>query len=268
MSEQPDAPASGLSCQLVDPRHGATRDVDAETAHAWCVEYATAPSAALRERIVAAHQWLVWVCARQLRRRHEPLEDLVQVANIGLLKALDRFDPGFGVAFHTYASATIIGELRRHYRGVWQLHVPRSLQERHLAANAAIEQLVASRGRSPSIGELADHLGLSAAEVSEAVSVGSTTWVGALPEDDSLSPTDASSNAEEHVDDVHLTRALLAMLEPRARAMLVSWVIDGMTQQAIGREFGLSQVQVSRSVRRSLQRLRAVEQQWRAAAAS
>src|SRR3954469_14895955 len=85
------------------------RDVDAVTVDRWCANYAAQRDPELRDRIIAAHQWLACLCARKMLRRHEALDDLVQVANIGLLKALERFDPSFGVSFHTYASSMILG---------------------------------------------------------------------------------------------------------------------------------------------------------------
>src|SRR5262245_48903919 len=94
-----------------------------------CAEYAWSPDEQLKARIVAEHQWLVAVCARQMQRRKEPMEDLLQVANIGLLQALERFDPSLGVTFRTFASATVLGVLRRHYRTTWRMWVPRHVQE-------------------------------------------------------------------------------------------------------------------------------------------
>jgi len=242
------------------------REVPAATVDEWCSTYATCPSPELRERIVAAHQWLVVVCARQLRRRQEAMDDLVQVANVGLLKALDRFDPSFGVSFHTYASATILGELRRHYRGAWVVGVPRSLQERHLAANRAFDLLVGARGHSPSTGEIAEYLGVGIGQVSEAMGIGFSSWIGELPEDDSFVGHQASAGPEDRVDDRLVAQSLLAMLEPQARSMLVWWIFDGMSQQEIGDRLGLSQVQVSRSVRRSLRQLRAALERSQTAA--
>ena len=136
-------------------------DVDQTTIDGWCAEYARTHDPELKERIVAAHQWLVRVCARRLLRRNEQLDDLVQVGNIGLLKALDRYDPAFRVAFRTYASATIVGELRRHYRTVWMVRVPRGMQERHLAVRGAFGRLESSIGRTPTMGEVAAMLGLT-----------------------------------------------------------------------------------------------------------
>src|SRR6266540_1340288 len=100
-----------------------------ETVEAWCVEYATTRDPQLRARIVKELEWLVRHCARQMVRRDEPFDDLVQVSFLGLIKALDRFDPSFDVRFRTFASVTILGELRRHYRGTWRVRVPRSLQD-------------------------------------------------------------------------------------------------------------------------------------------
>ena len=123
---------------------------------AWCKEYALTVRSELRRMIVERHHWLSQVCARQMRRREEPLDDLVQTAEMALIMAVDRFDPTYGVAFRTFVSATILGELRRHYRSTWRVHVPRKVQELHLSVSRAIEELTStrgndrhSRGRSP-----------------------------------------------------------------------------------------------------------------------
>jgi len=130
-----------------------------------CIEYATTRDPELRRAIIEGHQWLVEVCARQMIRRGEQFEDLVQVGNVGLIQAVDRFDPSFGVTFRTYASASIEGVLRRHYRSVWRVHVPRRVQELNRAVNHANETLTAELRRSPSHGEIADHLGVAKADV-------------------------------------------------------------------------------------------------------
>jgi len=207
----------------------------------------------LRERIAAAHEWLIWLMAKKMRRRDEPLEDLVQVARIGLLNAVDRFDPRFAVSFHTYASSTILGELRRHYRSTWRVHVPRRLQERHLAVHHATEQLTTVLQRTPTATELAEWLRLEVHEIVEAISLGTSSWIAELTEADAVVDDLAAAH-----DDRIVANQLLDHLAPRERDILLSWLIDGTSQHEVGRRFGLTQVQVSRSARRSLRTLRAL----------
>jgi len=227
--------------------------IDVAVVDHWCAEFARTRDAGLRERIAAAHEWLVWLSARKMRRRDEPLEDLVQVASIGLLHAIDRFDPCFGVSFHTYASATILGELRRHYRGTWRIRVPRRLQERHLSANQAMDHLTVQLQRTPTMCELGESLGLEAHEAAEALAIGTSSWVSELTETNA-----AVEDCEADHDDRLLVGQLLARLPALDRAILVAWLLDDVSQEEVGRRFGLTQVQVSRSARRSLTALRAM----------
>jgi len=236
------------------------RDVDAVTVDGWCAEYASSRDPALRDRIVAAHQWLVWLCARKMQRRHEPIDDLVQIANIGLLKSLDRFDPTFGVSFHTYASSTILGELRRHYRTTWQVHMPRTLQERHLLVRGATDTLTTQLSRTPTSHEIGTHLGLCPADVIEAATIGSATWITALADHDTTTHTPTTTHHDDDTDTKLLIDDLLHRLHPRDRTIIKLWAIDGLTQTEIGDHYGLSQVQISRTIRRNLQRLRTILQ--------
>ena len=202
------------------------------------------------ERIADAHEWLVWLLAKRMRRHDEPLDDLIQVARIGLLNAIDRFDPTFGVSFHTYASSTILGELRRHYRSTWRLRVPRRLQERYLAVNRMTEQLTADLQRTPTATELGARLGIAAHEVVEASAIGGVSWMAELQD------ADATVEDQADFDDRMLVDQLLGCLAPVDRDILVAWLVDGISQAEIGRRLGLSQAQVSGSARRSLGRLR------------
>ena len=245
--------SNSLSDRLVPRAPCSTRrSIDIAVVDRWCADYARSRDVALRERIAAAHEWLVWLSARKMRRRDESLDDLVQVATIGLLNAIDRFDPAFGVSFHTYASSTINGELRRHYRGTWRVRVPRRLQERHLALNQAMEHLTAQLRRTPTSRELAEWVGIDVDEVGEAMIIGTASWVSELAEPDAVIDQDA------RLDDRLLARQLLEHLSSRERAILTAWLVDGLTQEEVGRRFGLTQVQVSRSTRRSLRTLRAL----------
>ncbi|KWX10220.1 RNA polymerase sigma factor, partial [Carbonactinospora thermoautotrophica] len=122
----------------------------------------------IRDQLVEMHLPLVEHLARRFRNRGEPLDDLIQVATIGLIKSVDRFDPERGVEFSTYATPTIVGEIKRHFRDKgWAVRVPRRLQELRLSLTTATSELSQRHGRSPTVTELAEHLGLSEEEVLE-----------------------------------------------------------------------------------------------------
>ncbi len=128
------------------------------------------PDRSLRNRLVEDHRWLAEFCARRLSRRGEPLDDLVQVALLGLVKAVDRFDPQFGVPFRAYASKTMRGELRRHYRDhTWALKVPRRMKDLSVGTSAVVDRLTQRLGRTPTVTDLALELGVGEDEVVEAL---------------------------------------------------------------------------------------------------
>ncbi len=168
--------AAGTSCT-------AAARVEIATLERWCRDYSVSRDRELRARIVDHFDWLVRICVNQMTRRGESVDDLMQVGTIGLLNAIDRFDPAFGVQFRTFASATISGELRRHYRGAWRMKVARPLQERHLAVTGAIETLTGALRRSPTAKDIADHLKLDVDQVVEAYAVGSTFSLASLNTD-------------------------------------------------------------------------------------
>jgi len=227
-----------------------------------------------RNEIIEAHRWLAQVVARQFSHRGEPLDDLVQVATIGILKAVERFDPSFGVTFRTYASSTAQGELRRHYRDTtWRMRVPRRLQERYLDVNAAVDRLAGELGRSPTVDDLAEHLRLSPEQVIEAI------WVGTnyrpLPLTSAPADTDANrpegSVAEgdvsqgrddglEGLEQLLTTvemRAAIAALPRRERQIVYLRYFEERTQSEIADSMGISQVHVSRLLRAAVAKLRA-----------
>jgi RNA polymerase sigma-B factor len=208
--------------------------------------------------------------ARRYERANEPVEDLVQVASLALLKAIDRFDATRGDAFSSYAVPTILGELKRYFRNSgWAVHVPRGLQERVLEVNNAMEELSRSLGRSPSIQQLSLRLHLSAEEVLEAMEAGdaySTTSLDA-PRRDNGSDEDPGTIADRlgAIDDrfdlieetAGLDRGLKALPE-RERTILFLRFAEGLTQGEIAERIGISQMHVSRLIRRAVERVRVV----------
>ncbi|MGH9132683.1 MAG: sigma-70 family RNA polymerase sigma factor [Ilumatobacteraceae bacterium] len=229
-----------------------------------CCEYSVTRDRELRDRIVEQYGWLVRICARQMTRRGELFDDLVQVGTIGLLNAIDRFDPSFGVHFRTFASATINGELRRHYRGAWRLKVARPLQERHLAVRAAIEVLTAELHRSPTAADIAAHLELGVDDVIEAIAVGSTFSPISLDSDDRVDePSHGESGMRAGADELHRAESrvdlerLLSRLGQRERHIVYLRFYCERTQSEIAGQLGLSQVHVSRLLRAALETMRA-----------
>jgi RNA polymerase sigma-B factor len=245
--------AAGTSCTAV-------ARVEIATLERWCRDYSVSRDRELRARIVDHFDWLVRICVNQMTRRGESVDDLMQVGTIGLLNAIDRFDPAFGVQFRTFASATISGELRRHYRGAWRMKVARPLQERHLEVTGAIETLTGALRRSPTAKDIADHLKLDVDQVVEAYAVGSTFSPASLNTDVTehhgarLHSTDRELQRAESRTDL---RALLARLSERERKIVYLRFYREMTQSEIAAELGVSQVHVSRLLRSALETLRA-----------
>jgi RNA polymerase sigma-B factor len=202
--------------------------------------------------------------ARRFAGRSEPLDDLVQVGTIGLIKAVDRFDLERAVEFSTYATPTIVGEIKRHFRDKgWMVRVPRRLQERRAALTAATADLTHRLGRSPTIAELATHLGLTEEEILEglessnaytAVSLEATSDPeGGQSIADTLGVLDADM---EHVEYRESLKPLLAALAPRERMILTLRFFGNQTQSQIAEQVGISQMHVSRLLSRTLAGLR------------
>jgi RNA polymerase sigma-B factor len=219
-----------------------------------------------REDLVTIHLPLVQFLARRFRDRGEPLEDLVQVGTIGLIKAVDRFDPERGVEFSTYATPTIVGEIKRHFRDKgWAIRVPRRLQELRMSIGQATADLSQATGRSPTIAELAAHLGVSEDDVIEGLEGAqaySTSSLDAPIGDDDGAATIADTLGSDE-DDFELIeyretlKPLLAALPARERRILALRFFHGMTQSEIAAEIGVSQMHVSRLLTKSLTALRA-----------
>jgi RNA polymerase sigma-B factor len=215
--------------------------------------------AALRKHLVEAQLPLVHHLAQRFRGRGEPYDDLVQVGTIGLLNAVDRFDPERG-SFTGFAVPTILGEIRRHFRDRgWALRVPRRLQELGRQVSEAREILTQQLGRSPTVLEIAQHLEADADLVLEALdtaSVYATVPLPSTPEEGEMAPLGFIDSGLELVEQRATLRPLLARLPARERTILALRFVRGMSQSQIAAEVGVSQMHVSRLITRSLAVLR------------
>src|SRR5688572_26430113 len=230
-------------------------------------EYAESRNRTLRDELVTAHMGLAEYLARRFTNRGEPLDDLVQVAALGLLKAVDRFDPERGLEFTTFATPTIVGELKRHFRDKgWAVRVPRRVQELHLRVTRVVEDLSLELGRSPTIAEIAARSGTTEDEVLEAMDAGSAYRSASLDAGGS-DPDDERGQgllATLGENDPELARAerraalgpLISSLPEREQVMLYLRFYEGLTQSEIAKRLGISQMHVSRLLSRSLQQLR------------
>ena len=222
---------------------------------------------AAREQLIERYMSLVRSLARRYSYRGEQLDDLVQIGAIGLIKAIDRFDLNRGVELTTYATPNIIGEIKRHFRDRgWSVRVPRGLQELNVRLSRLIEQLTVQLGRSPTIAELAKAAGVQEEEVLEAIesgraysSVSLSTGGSSDGEDGDLDPLE-SLGVEEHEYEVSEDRAVLApgfrVLDERERRILHLRFFKGLTQSQIAEQIGISQMHVSRLIRRALEKIR------------
>jgi RNA polymerase sigma-B factor len=228
-------------------------------------DFAESRDPRLRDELIEAHLGLAEYLARRFANRGEPLDDLVQVASLGLVKAVERFDPGRGLEFTTFATPTIVGELKRHFRDKgWAVRVPRRVQELHLRITRVIDDLALEIGRSPTVQEIAQRAGTTEDEVIEAIEAGSAYRSASLDagrSDDDESPGLLGQLGEI---DPELARAerraalgpLIGGLPEREQVMLYLRFYEGMTQSEIAKRLGISQMHVSRLLSRSLQQLR------------
>jgi RNA polymerase sigma-B factor len=227
-------------------------------------EYAQSRDRGLRDELVTAHMGLAEYLARRFTNRGEPLDDLVQVAALGLLKAVDRFDPERGLEFSTYATPTIVGELKRHFRDKgWAVRVPRRVQELHLRLGSVVSQLSQELGRSPTIGEIAHAAAVSEEEVLEAIEAGHAYRFTSLDapsgSDDEMSlSAELGSEDQGLIDSEHRVTLspLIAQFPPRERMILHLRFFEGLTQSEIAGRLGISQMHVSRLLARALAQLR------------
>jgi len=232
------------------------------------VDYHRNGSPDLRERLVKRHLPLARRLAARFARRGVPYEDLYQVASIGLIHAVDRFDPGRGIPFDVYAAPTIVGEIKHHFRDrSWDLRVPRRVQDLHLAVNTAVERLSAQLGRSPTIGELARAVGAADEDVVEAIDAGGAfntrPILSAVPGNDDDRRPDADvmlavdDAALDGVEDRLMIARLVEESPPREALILRMYFWDRRSQAVIAERLGISQMHVSRLLRRSIDRMRA-----------
>jgi RNA polymerase sigma-B factor len=218
----------------------------------------------IRTRLIESHLGLVEYLARRFAGRGEPLDDLVQVATIGLVKAVDRFDPDRLVEFSTYATPTIVGELKRHFRDKgWAVRVPRRLQELNLRLGPVISKLSQELQHSPTVAEIAQAADATQDEILEAldsahayslISLDAGTNEEGLSYHEQIGDLDATLEALE--DRVSVS-PLLRQLPPRERRMLHLRFFKGLTQSEIAEELGISQMHVSRLLAKTLATLRA-----------
>ncbi len=221
---------------------------------------------AAREQLIEQYMSLVRSLARRYSYRGEQLDDLVQIGTIGLIKAIDRFDIDRGVELTTYATPNIIGEIKRHFRDRgWAVRVPRGLQELNVQLSKLVESLTVQYGRSPTIPELAKAAGVEEEEVLEALESGraysslSLSQGGSSEDGEELDPLESLGEIE-HQYEISEDRAVLApgfkVLDERERRILHLRFFEGLTQSQIAQQVGISQMHVSRLIRRSLEKIR------------
>lgn len=218
-----------------------------------------------REKLVMSHMNLVRFLANKFKNRGEPLDDLIQVGYLGLLKAIDRFDPSRGLEFTTFATPTILGEIKRHFRDKgWSVRVPRRLQELSAKVNQATDVLTKELQRSPKVEEIAEYLDASVDDVLEAMESSSAYSSVPLESPGNSDTDDAPSiidryatedNVLNFTDDRLLIEEALKGFSPREREVIELRFVRGMTQVEIAKRLGISQVQVSRLLRRTLKKI-------------
>jgi RNA polymerase sigma-B factor len=219
-----------------------------------------------REQLVERFLPLARNLARRYAGAREPFDDLLQVASLGLVKAIDRFDIERGAAFSSFAVPTILGELKRYFRDLgWSVHVPRGAQEQALKVQEAQERLTTKTGRPPTVSELAEYLELSTENVLDALETAAAHHSASLDaprddgDDESGSLVDVFGELDgryELVDETVTIAVAARQLSARERRVLALRFVQDMTQTQIAQQIGVSQMQVSRILRRALNQLR------------
>jgi RNA polymerase sigma-B factor len=248
-------------------KKGSLSDWTEEDAESLFAQYAESKQPKMRDHLVLMHQNLVRFLAGKFMNRGEPIEDLVQVGTIGLINAIDRFDPSRGTKFSTYATPTIVGEIRRHFRDkAWSLKVPRRLQELNLAANKAAESLSQKLGRAPTIQEIAQTVGATEEETLEAIELGNAYDTVSLDsklayESESaplslaefVGDTDGSLDSLEKYGDLNQA---MDCLDSRERSIIYLRFFRDMSQTEVAKKLNISQMHVSRLQQKALRRLK------------
>jgi RNA polymerase sigma-B factor len=221
----------------------------------------------IREQLVNAYHDFVYFLARKFQNRGEPLDDIVQVGYLGLIKAIERFDPDLGFEFTTFATLTVAGEIKRHFRDKGTaIRFPRRLQELHQTVVRVNEQMKNELGREPAVAELADRLGVTPDDVTEAMEIGPAYVPLSLDQpiasgdgDSSRSVSEQIGGADPELDRVEMRDVLdraMEHLTPRERAIMAMRFYEQMSQSEIARRLGISQMHVSRLQRAALEQLR------------
>ena len=221
----------------------------------------------IREQLVNAYHDFVYFLARKFQNRGEPLDDIVQVGYLGLIKAIERFDPDLGYEFTTFATLTVAGEIKRHFRDKGTaIRFPRRLQELHQSVVRVNEQMKNELGREPAVAELAERLGVTPDDVTEAMEIGPAYVPLSLDQpvassdgQDSRSVSEQIGSPDPELDRVEMRDVLdraMEHLTPRERAIMAMRFYEQMSQSEIARRLGISQMHVSRLQRAALEQLR------------
>jgi RNA polymerase sigma-B factor len=237
-----------------------------EEARLW-EEFVKTRDQALREELIERNMAFAKRLALRYRGASESFDDLLQVANLGLINAVDRFDPERGIPFTAFASPTILGELKRHFRDrVWTVRVPRGLHDRMAEVDKAITELTKQLQRSPSVGEIAERIGLEQTDVLEVLEANHNRRplsldrpAGGEDSEEASTPADWVGEEDERFELVEGRIALdaaLPFLEERERTVLRLRFVEDLTQSQIAERIGHSQMHVSRILRRALARIR------------
>lgn len=248
-------------------RTGYDQRFDRERVRALFAEYTKHRESAPRDELVVLHLNLVRYLASRFANRGEALEDLIQVGTLGLIKAIDRFDTGRGVEFTTYATPTVIGEIKRYFRDKgWAVKVPRRLQELNLAVNRKLDSLSTSLGRSPTVNDLATALGATDEEIIEAQELGQVYNLLSLDSELATEGDKKSATLLDYLgaDDPELAmledKALLerafAVLDRRERIILYLRYFENVSQSEIAARLNVSQMHVSRLQQRALEKMK------------
>ncbi len=251
-----------------EPRHEAAPGPEEQLAdeQALLARYERDRDPVVREELIQRFMPLARRLAGRYRGQRESFEDLVQVASLGLVKALDRFEPSRGIAFTSYAVPTILGELRRHFRDRgWSVRVPRDLQERTARVERVIAELPGRLGRAPSVNEIAEQLDLEPEEVLEAMDAGRAHHAMSLDaqaqveDGEGIPLTERIGDSDPGFDTVEFGEAIseaLDELSERDRTVLHLRFVEDLTQTEIAGRIGVSQMHVSRILRRAVDQLR------------